>query len=56
MAEETAAAAEAAPEAAPELTFATLSDDQKKDLAHSLAVAILYDTKQDISVRIFVYV
>merc|ERR1719291_185429 len=43
-------AEEAAPEvAAPELTFATLDANQKSDLAHSLAIAILYDTKKDVT-------
>merc|ERR1719472_216696 len=46
---EDAPAAEAAEAAAPELTFATLDDNQKSDLAHSLAVAILYDTKKDVT-------
>merc|ERR1719472_16890 len=44
-----APAAEAAEAAAPELTFATPDDNQKSDLAHSLAVAILYDTKKDVT-------
>ena len=49
MAEETPAAAPA------ELTFATLDDNQKSDLAHSLAVAILYDTKQAVTVRMHIF-
>merc|ERR1712037_503374 len=48
MAEE-APAAEAAEAAAPELTFATLDANQKSDLAHSLAVALLFDTKKDVT-------
>ena len=49
-------AEEATADAPVELTFATLDDNQKADLAHSLAVAILFDTKQDVTVRLHVSV